>query len=168
MLEITPEFIAVGISLAIGFYTAYQRYQRTGSLRLKTLPWRAFRRFIYELRATYFTREKPDNASVTVDRDLEVIRETLGRQSYAPAWLLSYRYFSEDANLRHYYLDPGREYPHRQIHVRCFQHDDSVELLCHEEPAPDYHPIAHLKATDQQTANSWVLETLRGGQRGGR
>jgi hypothetical protein len=33
-------------------------------------------------------------------------------------------------------------------------------LMCHEEPAPEYHPRAHLREDGFSTANEWVRRTL--------
>ncbi len=166
MIEANQQTVAAGVSLLVGLLTAYRRYQRTGHITLSRLPWRAFRRLVFEFRRTFFTVAKPDKPSFTVDMRLDTVRATLGNQSYNPAWPLSYNYHGEDYNARHYYYDVGREYPHRQIHVRGFEREDgAVEVMAHEEPAPEHHPKAHLREDDMRPANEWVRETLAGGQR---
>lgn len=160
------ELIAAAVPLLAGLLAAYRRYHRTGQLSLSRLPWRALRRLLYEGRKTYFTVEKPDAESFTVERSLEGIKTVLGDKSYNPRWALSYHYYGESYNARMYYLDPSREYPHRQVHVRGFENEDgAVELMCHEEPAPEHHPRAHLREDDMQPANQWVAESLNGGRK---
>ena len=166
MIEVNQQTIAAAVSLALALLGAYRRYHRTGNLRLSRLPWRAFRRLVLELRKTFFTVRKSDAPSFTVDKSLSTIRATLGDKSYCPSWSLSYRYAGEDYNARHYYYDPGRRYPHRQIHVRGFEQEDgTVELMAHEEPAPEYHPRVHLAESDMSDATTWVQETLAGGRK---
>lgn len=165
MIEPDQQTIAAGVSLLTGLLTVYRRYQRTGQIKLSTLPWRAFRRLSFEARKSFFTVEKPDGPSFTVDMSLDTVKAILGDNSYAPEFPLSYNYHGEDYNARHYYYDPGKRYPHRQIHVRGFEQEDGVELMCHEEPAPEYHPKQHLAEDDMSDASGWVEEVLRGGRR---
>lgn len=166
MMDVNAELIAAAVSLLVGSVAAYRRYRRTGELSLSRLPWRAIRRLLYEGRKLWFTVEKPDAESFTADRSLDEIETILGDKSYNPRWPLSYHYYGEDYNARMYYLDPSREYPHRQVHVRGFENEGgTVELMCHEEPAPEHHPKAHLREDDMQAANRWVAETLQGGRK---
>lgn len=160
------QLIAAGASLLVGIIGGYRRYQRAGKLKLSRLPWRAFRRLLFELRKTFFSVEKPDGPSFTVDRTLRDIKTTLGDNSYNPAWPLSYHYHGEDYNARMYYFDPERVHPHRQVHVRGFKQDNGgVELVAHEEPAPEHHPKAHLLEREMQDATKWVRDVLNGGRK---
>lgn len=158
--------IAAAVTLTLALPALYHRYQRQGELSPSRLPWRAIRRLLYEGRRLWFTVEKPDSESFTVERSLDEIETILGDKSYNPRWALSYHYYGESYNARQYYLDPSREHPHRQVHVRGFENGDgTVELMCHEEPAPEHHPRAHLREDDMQSACRWVSETLQGGRR---
>lgn len=139
--------------------TAVQ-YRRTGRIPLAGLPWRALRRTLYAVRRRWFTVPRPDTTQITVtETSLDDIHDRLAAASFNPGWPLSYHYYGEDLNTRRYYYDPTRPYPHRQLHIRGFETtDDTVELVAHEEPAPEHHPRAHLKEVDRHDATSW-LET---------
>jgi len=126
--------------------------------KFKDLPFRAIRRVFYIARRRFFTVNKPKKDGYTVCESVESVRERLGKDSYEPAWPYSYRYMGEDMNCRRYFLDPEKEYPHRQIHIRGFEVDDGVQLLAHEEPAPKHHPKIHLSDSDMENAVPWLKE----------
>jgi len=138
--------------------TAVQ-YRKTGQIPLSGLPWRALRRLLYAARRRWFTVPRPDTDAVVVEESLEEVRATLAEASYNPGWPLSYKYYGEDLNARRYFFDPTRAHPHRQLHIRGFETPDGVELVAHEEPAPEHHPRAHLKELDMHPATTWVGET---------
>uniref|UniRef100_UPI003EB72B2D hypothetical protein n=1 Tax=Haloarchaeobius sp. HRN-SO-5 TaxID=3446118 RepID=UPI003EB72B2D len=48
------------------------------------------------------------------------------------------------------YYAPGREYPHRQLHIRAWSNPstDTVDVDAHDEPSPLQHPRAHLQEID--------------------
>jgi hypothetical protein len=145
--------LATGLSGSAG---AVRYYRRTGSLPLAQLPWRVFRRIVYALRRRFFSAGAPPSTAL-VDADIEAVTERLGRQSYEPAWPLSYHYRGEDLNARRYLFDPEREHPHRQLHIRGFaQSDGTTELYAHEEPSALHHPRAHLRERDMHDATDWV------------
>lgn len=145
-------------TLLAGTGGAAQHYRRTGRVPLATLPWRAFRRLAFAFRRRYFTVKRPrKRGTIIEDPGLEDIRTRLGEASFASGWPLSYRYKGEDLNARRYYLDPSRELPHRQLHIRGFElSDGSVELIAHEEPDPIRHPRAHLRESDMADATPWL------------
>ncbi len=105
---------------------------------------------------------KPDSPSFVVDRSASDVRETLAKQGFVPEWPLSYRYGGEVLNARLYFYDPAEKLPHRQVHVRGFEHSRGLELMCHEEPTPDHHPKAHLRSDDMEIvpANEFVQKRL--------
>lgn len=159
-----PEIAGTILTLLTGGAGAARNYARTGSLPLSTLPWRAFRRLFYHVRKRLFTIRRPNKRSVHLDADVEEVSVGLGRASYEPGWPLSYHYYGEDLNARRYYLDPGRQYPHRQLHVRGFATaDGGTEIIAHEEPAPLQHPRAHLRSADMTDATAWVGEQWSAG-----
>ena len=138
--------------------TAVQ-YRRTGRVPLTGVPWRALRRVFYAARRRWFTVPQPDITPAVVKAGVNDVRATLAEQSYNPGWPLSYRYYGEDLNARRYYYDPTRAHPHRQLHIRGFLTDEgSVELIAHDEPAPEHHPRAHLLVVDLHDATAWVGE----------
>ncbi|MFC4549396.1 MULTISPECIES: hypothetical protein [Halorussus] len=147
-------------ALLVGLLGTVHRYRQTGKVPLAGVPWRALRRVIYAGRRRWFTVERPtvDAALRLVDRPVEDVRATLAEQSYNPGWLLSYHYYGEDLNARRYFYDPTRPHPHRQLHIRGFKTGEGVELVAHEEPAPEHHPRAHLKEVDMHDATTWVHE----------
>lgn len=148
--------ITIATTLA-GTGQAARHYRKTGTIPLSTLPWQAFRRLAYQLRRRFFQVPRPRKREFILNTSLDDVRNRLASESYQPAWILSYHYHGEDLNTRRYYQDPNREYPHRQIHVRGFQlQDDSIALIAHEEPAPEYHPRIHLQESDMQDATQWL------------
>ncbi|WP_435175619.1 hypothetical protein [Halorussus sp. AFM4] len=145
------------VALAGAVSTTAVQYRRTGRVPLADVPWRALRRVLYAARRRFFSVERPDVDVFTVDASLNDVRRTLAAQSYNPGWPLSYHYYGEDLNARRYFYDPTRPHPHRQLHIRGFETTEgAVELIAHEEPAPEHHPRAHLKEIDLHDATAWV------------
>ncbi|WP_435349767.1 hypothetical protein [Haloarchaeobius sp. HRN-SO-5] len=149
--------LATAIATTVG---VAHRYRRTGRFPLASLPWRALRRLGYIAHRRFFTSPKPPAEHMgTVHGTLAEVRTTLGKQSYEPGWLLSYHYRGEDLNTRRYYYSPGREYPHRQLHVRGWTTDgESIDIDAHDEPSPLQHPKAHLREIDIDDATDWVTD----------
>jgi hypothetical protein len=152
------QLIQAAIALLAGSTTAIHRYRKTGRIPLATLPWRALRRTIYALRRRFFSVERPDRDPAVIDTSLDDVHDRLAEASYNPGWPLSYHYYGEDLNARRYYYDPTRPHPHRQLHIRGFETGDGVELVAHEEPAPEHHPRAHLKEVDMHDATQWLKD----------
>ncbi|WP_135807347.1 hypothetical protein [Halorussus marinus] len=146
------------VALIIGGAGTVHRYQKTGRIPLSTLPWRALRRTLYAVRRRWFTVERPSGDPTIVDESLDDVRDALAAASYNPGWPLSYHYYGEDLNARRYFRDPTRPHPHRQIHIRGFETADGVELIAHEEPAPEHHPRAHLKEVDMHDSTQWLAD----------
>ncbi|WP_435349776.1 hypothetical protein, partial [Haloarchaeobius sp. HRN-SO-5] len=136
--------LTVTVATAVGGTLAGARqYQRTGRLPLSSLPWRALRRLGYHTRRRFFATSRPPAESTSViQASVDDVQTTLGRQSYEPGWPLSYYYQGEDLNARRYYYAPGREYPHRQLHIRAWSNPstDTVDVDAHDEPSPLQHP----------------------------
>jgi hypothetical protein len=155
-----PDVVATLATALLGTGASVRHYRRTGNLPLRTLPWRAFRRLAYRLRRHLWTVPRPAKQGFVVQDSVDAIRTRLGRESFEPGWPLSYHYHGEDLNARRYYLDPGAEYPHRQLHIRGFTLEDGagVELLVHDEPAPKHHPRAHLREEDLADAREWLAD----------
>lgn len=160
--QIDPKLIAAGIGVLIALIEAARRFQMTGKIPLTQLPWTAKRQLFRWVRKSYFTVDRPDHASFVVDLTVDELEEVLGRQGFVPEWPLSYRYGGEVANLRLYFYEATKELPHRQVHVRAFEHENGLELMCHEEPTPDHHPQEHLESHDMafEAANEFVKRRL--------
>jgi len=154
------EFVATVATVFLGGGGAARHYRRTGQIPLSTLPWRAFRRLAYTLRRRFFSVSRPRKQPFTLENtSIDDVRTRLGTESFQPAWPLSYKYEGEDLNARRYFFAPQAEYPHRQLHVRGFALDEgAVELIAHDEPAPEFHPKAHLKEVDMADATAWLQE----------
>jgi len=160
-----PEFAATLVATLVGGADAARSYRRTGRLPLADLPWRAIRRGMHALRRRWFsTPAPPRDARGEVDLSLKELRRRVGRQSYEPGWPLSYHYKGEDLNARRYWYDPSRSRPHRQLHIRAWEHDDgSVSVDAHEEPSAVQHPRAHIRSRDMTDATEWVAERAGNG-----
>lgn len=144
-------------ALLAGLAGTAHRYRKTGRIPLATLPWRAIRRTLYAARRRWFTVPRPDTDVFVVDTPLDDVQDALAASSYNPGWPLSYRYYGEDLNTRRYFYDSTRPHPHRQLHIRGFETaDGAVELVAHEEPAPEHHPRAHLTEVDMHDATQWL------------
>lgn len=153
-----PETATAIATMLAGVGGAARHYRQTGTIPLRTLPWRAFRALVYRLRRHLFTTPAPAAETlVTVGDSLETVAARLGQQSYELQWPLSYHYRGEDLNARRYYYDPDREYPHRQLHIRGWERDDgAVDLYAHEEASAVHHPRRHLSGRDMAPATAWV------------
>lgn len=160
--NIDPELAAAIVTALIGLIESARRFQATGKIPYTKLPWAAKREIFRWFRRSYFTKDKPDHPSFVVDMTADEVRETLGRQGFVPEWPLSYVYGGEVLNCRTYFYDPRESLPHRQIHVRAFEHPDGLEILAHAEPDPVHHPQAHLESHDMEftKANDFVKRRL--------
>jgi hypothetical protein len=152
----TSEFGQAIVTVVVTLLGTVVQYRRTGRLPLAELPWRAGRRILYAVRRRWFTVPRPDTTQITVDASLDEVHDRLAEASYNPGWPLSYHYYGEDFNARRYFFDPSRPHPHRQLHIRGFETADGVELIAHEEPAPEHHPRAHLREADMHDAIGWL------------
>lgn len=163
MFSENPELIAAGIALLIALADAARRYKDADDIPLYALPFAEIRALADALRHHFFTIDRPDHPTITVkDMDLEELRTTLAKQGVKPGHIFSYVYEGEDYNGIFYYKDPDRKYPHRQIHIRGFQMDNGIELMCHEEPCWYHHPRVHIKSSDMEhsEANEWARQRL--------
>ena len=163
MLELLFEhgpLVAAVVAVVSGLVETVRQYRKTGRLRLVSLPLRALKRLIYELRRVAFTAPSKRDEQVAVDVSLAELKESVGTQSYELEWPLSYAYHGEDMNARRYYYDSAYEYPHRQVHIRAFQDGQEVRVNAHEEPAPIQHPVAHLKSNNMTDCTEWVANNL--------
>jgi len=93
-----------------------------------------------------------------IDGTLSEFIDYCAQRGYEPEWPLSYRYDGEDANLRRYYFNPEKEYPHRQVHVRGFERGGQLTIYAHEEPSALHHPIKHIKSNDMTDVTEWVAD----------
>lgn len=152
------------IALATASSGTAVRYRQTGKIPLSALPWRALRRLAYQLRRRWYTVERPDTNHIVVEQSLDDVHDRLATASFNPGWPLSFRYHGEDLNTRRYYYDPTRTHPHRQLHIRGFETAEGVDLVAHEEPAPEHHPRAHLKELDIHDATAWLDEAWSTGE----
>ena len=160
--QVDPELIAAGVSFLIVLGDALRRYLNDETVRLYQLPWVEFRALFEFGRRKLFTIEKPDHPSIVVDYSIDKLRETLGKQGVKPRHKFSFRYEGEKINSYHYFYDASRKHPHRQIHVRAFEHEDGARVMAHTEPHWYLHPVAHLKSNDmeKEAANKWVRDRL--------
>lgn len=130
---------------------------RESKMDIRDIPWRTFRRSVYEFRKHFFTKEKPDVPTLMVEHSVETVSGEFGMEFLNPKWPLSYRYYGEDYNARRYFYDKSKEYPHRQLHIRGFEKENGkLELMAHVESAPEHHPKAHLKEKEL----SWKKGTI--------
>ena len=160
-----PEVSLTLLSILLGSGEAVRRYRRTGTVPLRTLPWRGIRRLVYTLRRRVFTTPKPpaDLRAPLDDMTVDEIHDAVATQSYEPQWPLSYNYHGEDLNARRYYFDSDRAPPHRQLHIRAWDNGDgTVDVHAHEEPSAIHHPKAHLRGGDVHAATEWATERIRG------
>lgn len=111
-----------------------------------SLPWGHLRRAYYQFRKLLFTKERSEGEYLEVQVGLQEVEQALGKQSYAPNWEFSYNYRSEDLNQARvlYERDPRHGPEWWQVHVRGWEHEDSLLLRGHWEPEPTEHPKPHL------------------------
>ncbi|ELY91425.1 hypothetical protein [Natrialba taiwanensis] len=159
---IDPELIGILLTFIVGLTETGRRFQKTGNIPYRKLPWAAKRELFRWIRKSYFTVDKPDHPSFVVDKSVDEIRKTLARQGFVPEWPLSYKYGGEDGNLRQYIYDSGQDLPNRQVHVRLFEVEGGTEIMAHSEPTPEHHPEEHLAETDMvfESANDFVRSRL--------
>ena len=160
--DIDPELLAAGIAFALLSIDALRRYRNDERIRLYQLPWVEFRALFEFARKTLFTIDKPDSPSVIVDYSKSELEKRLAKQGVKFNHPFSYVYEGEILNGVFYYYDYDHELPHRQIHVRAFELEDGLELMCHEEPCWYAHPVEHLRGSDMtyHAANEWTVQRL--------
>ncbi len=150
------------VTAIVAFVTAaagtIRYYKRTGTVPIRKLPWRAFRKLFYTLRVEFATKGHPAD-TIKLEGTLEEVKNEFAKNSYEPEWPLSYHYHGEDANLRRYYYDPSAEHPHRQMHTRLFVDENGVvSEYSHDEPSAVHHPIAHIRSKHMKDATEWIAE----------
>lgn len=164
MIEnIDPELAATVATAIVGIVEAARRFQDTGKIPYTQLPWAAKREIFKWLRKSYFTVDKPDGEpSFVVEKSRQEVHDTLAKQGFIPEWPLAYVYGGEVLNMAQYVYDPTQRLPHRQIHVRAFEHPDGLELLVHSEPSAIHHPEEHLESGNRthESAHDYVRERL--------
>lgn len=102
---------------------------------------------IWWIRKSFFSKPKPENPAVLVDRPLDEVIELLGRNYFEPGWEFSYSYSDEILNLRRVEYAPGILPGCKwfQVHIRGYEHDDGrIELAAHFETEPTEHPNEHV------------------------
>jgi len=161
--ELNPQTVAAGVTFLLGVFDALRRYRRDGDIKLHQLPWIEFRALFELGRRAFFTIDKPDHPSFVLEGySVDQLTRELGKQGVKPRHRFSLVYRGEVYNGVLAYFDPDRGLPHRQIHVRAFDHPDGLEIQAHEEPHWYGHPIEHLKSNDMEfrRANEWVQKRL--------
>lgn len=145
VIELAFEYKHILVPLVLVVVGGARSYRRTGTLDLKSLPWRAIERVLLALRRSFFTVKKPDTA--TINRPIGEVREALLENHFEDGWILSYRYHGEDANLRR---PAGKQDGlNRQTHVRLWDNGDGTTgVVAHEEASPLQHPGAHIREKD--------------------
>lgn len=135
--------VQAAIASLLGLGGAYKKHQKTGRLRVKELPLRAFRQLIYAIRGAYFEKPKP-RKTTTVQVGIEDAIKRLEDQHFEDGWYLSYQYAGEDANLRRPEGEDGEV--NQQFHVRLWDNGDgTTDVAAHIEPSPLQHPRLHLQ-----------------------
>lgn len=121
-------------------------------MRPRNVPWTLVRQAYRNFRNTYFTVSVPRHkgSNILVRADIDEVRKTFGKDSYAPNWEFSYRYEGEDLNLAKVRYSEYDHYPDIvwwQTHIRGWDVEgvDGTILHAHEEPEPTEHPDAHLE-----------------------
>jgi len=160
LLSEHAELVGVVVAVMGGLVETVRQYRKTGRFRLVSLPLRALKRLIYEVRRVAFTVPSKRDEQVAVDVSLSELKEIVGTQSYELEWPLSFAYHGEDMNARRYYYESDYEYPHRQVHIRAFQDGEEVRINAHEAPAPIQHPVAHWKSNNVTECTEWVANNL--------
>lgn len=128
-------------------------------------PLKMARMTLWWLRKTVFSREKPENPAVFVDKSEQEIVEILGAAYFEPGWEFSYSYRNEVLNLRRpeYVKDHPLGYEWWQAHVRGYKHDARrFELAAHFELDPTEYPSAHVEQVglDIERGNESLMEVL--------
>jgi hypothetical protein len=120
---------------------------------------------LWWLRKTFFSRPKPPNPAVFVERTEEELVGILGPEHFEPGWEFSYSYRNEALNLRRveYVADHPLGFEWWQVHLRGYEHDDGrFELAAHFEVEPTEHPRAHVDGVglDVDRGNEALMAVL--------
>lgn len=112
------------------------------------VPFDVIRNAFRELRKALFRSPRPTGTYLVVDATTRELEESLGGQSYAPNWEVSYYERGEILNLAQVVYDEqsvdGTTYRWWQTHVRGWEHPDGVALHGHWELEPTENDEAHL------------------------
>lgn len=164
-----PDIVGALIALLLGMGDAARRYAQNDDVPLHTLPLYEIRALMEILRKQLFKHQTPASHPSFIVDDLrpDELAEVLARQGVKPNHPFSYVYMKngeqEAYNGIFYYKDVSRDcLPHRQIHVRAFEHGEGVEIYAHEEPHWWHHPRRHVKSDDMEyePAIAWVKRRL--------
>lgn len=160
--SIDPELMGILLTFIVTAVESVRRFQRTGKIPYRQLPWEAKRKLLMWVRRSYFTKDKPDAPSFVVDRPVDEVREALAKQGFIPDWPLSFVRGGEDETLVLYFFDPDSGVPNRQIQVSLFEQGAQTEVMCHEEPSAYHETRAHFNAGDRspRAANEFVKRRL--------
>lgn len=102
------------------------------SIRIRDIPWETIETAVKAFRIAWFTKPKPDIDGFVVSETVEDIEDRLRRDFHYEGAPYSYNFEGEILNLRRPegFHDDGTPMEH---HIRGFEHDDGVELLCQWE-----------------------------------
>jgi hypothetical protein len=127
-------------------------------------PLKFARLTLWWLRKTVFSKPKPRNPAVFVDRTERELVELRGPEHFEPGWELSYSYRNEALNLRRveYVVDHPLGYRWWQVHLRGYDHGDRFELAAHFEVEPTEYPSAHVSGVgiDVERGNAALMDVL--------
>lgn len=127
-------------------------------------PLKFARLTLWWLRKTVFSKPKPANPAVFLERTERELVELLGPEHFEPAWELSYSYRNEALNLRRveFVADRPLGYEWWQIHLRGYDHGDRFELAAHFEVEPTEYPSAHVAGVgiDVERGNESLMAVL--------
>lgn len=135
--------------------------RRVSRAKLTDTVLRDLRRLVVSARGRFFTRPKPPEPALVVDRTTDEVERVLGEAHFAPNWDMSFAYFGEVVNLRRVEYVPDHSLPYHwwQVHVRGYHHPKGLELTAHFETNPSEYPDAHVDRVGIDVPRG--LETLR-------
>lgn len=153
IVEFALEYKHILVPLVAVVVGGARSYQQSGTLSLRTLPWRAIERLLLAARRSFGTVRKPDTA--TIQRPIDEVRAALVANHFEDGWILSYRYKGEDGNLRR---PTGKKNgKNRQTHVRLWDNGDGTTgVKAHVEYSPLQHPGAHIREQDMKDVTGQI------------
>lgn len=131
-------------------------------IRLRDIPWETVDTAIRAFRVAWFTREKPDVTSFVVSETVEDIEDRLRRDFNYEGSPYSYNYEGEILNLRRPEGVDSDGIP-MEHHIRGFEVEDGVEMLCQLEPSRYEAKEEHLSsgAVDWEAGKDIALEVMK-------
>lgn len=131
-------------------------------IRLRDIPWETIDTAIRAFRVAWFTKDKPDVPSFVVSETVEDIEDRLRRDFHYEGAPYSYNYEGEVINLRRPQSVNEDGVP-MEHHIRGFETDDGVEMLCQLEASRYEAKEEHLdpEYMDWEAGKEIGLEVMR-------